>query len=121
MILRFVIFLFALVVAVERTSAGVCPIVPLPSRVEQVAGELRWSTLKWISVEDARFSEVAHFLQKEALRDAGTTLSMTTSATNRAIILRTSSEARMADEGYDLIITPNQVLITSASPHGAFN
>lgn len=121
MILRFVILLFALVVAVERTSAGACPIVPLPSQVEQVAGELRWSTLKRISVEDARFSEVAHYLQKEALREAGTTLSMTTSATDRAIILRPSSEGRMTDEGYDLMITPTQVVITSAAPHGAFN
>lgn len=122
MILRYAITVITLLFTLQNVSALSCPIVPLPSRVEQQPGELRWSALKWISVEDTRLFPVAHFFQKEILKHTGSTLSMTATPGGKGmVVLQISPDAVMSEEGYQLTITPDRVLIASSTPHGAFN
>jgi hexosaminidase len=120
-VLLFIAISYAAVPA-SRGQGKVCPIIPLPSQVTQSAGQLNLSVLQRININDSRLSTIAHFIQQEALTDAGLTLSLSDTGLGRgAVTLELTDAAHLSEEAYKLTVRTDQVLISASTPHGVFN
>lgn len=98
-----------------------CPIIPLPESWSMEKGELQLSDLQYIAINDNSLRDVAYFLQKELLAEAGLSLyfhSKDDLARSKHISLQL---AEKKDKGYSLLITPHDVTIVGNDTESVFH
>ncbi len=95
-------------------------IVPLPALITQQEGVFKLNKKTTLNVKGTDAESVADFFKKKILNSTGFDLDFDESATKNTITMVVDAASGIADEGYRLLITPDEISILAATGHGLF-
>lgn len=115
--------LMALTVSCQKEADPEVSIIPKPLSVEQTSGAFHLTSGTRIVVQsDAGLTDQAEFLKKKINTATGFKAEIVPEASGKAIRLLTNNglTADLGNEGYNLIVTRNEISIEAAAPAGIF-
>ncbi|MEI7633630.1 MAG: beta-N-acetylhexosaminidase [bacterium] len=101
-------------------------VIPRPARVEPAAGEfiLRPKTAIFVTSDSAELKRAAEYLHGLLAPATGRSLPVANNPANeraKGIVLSmTDADAALGDEGYEILVTPENALLRAPTPAGIF-
>src|SRR5690606_26040038 len=104
----------------QSPASNGCLIVPMPSKVSVLNGQLPLASLKEIRINDPAFAPVAHYLQNKILDQTGLIVNVSTMPHHTGVPVIISNDVTLSNEAYRLKISPTQIEITASTSQGSF-
>lgn len=114
-----VILLFTFTVQVHAQNIS---IIPQPVQMQRGSGSFVISSATVIGVpaKNQEVAKIASYLTGKIKKSSGLTLRVQEGNGNIQLNINSKADARLGKEGYSMIITPNNALISANTPNGLF-
>lgn len=121
---KFLVYVLALgfSTSVLYAQSSSIALVPKPVRLEERSGSFTLPAKPVIAVQssNAEVRRIAQMLADQLAKSTGTTPSITTGKASNSISFVSAKGANLGAEGYALMVSPKQIVITAEQPQGFF-
>ena len=117
-LLNGIVWLLVTVAILEPVTAQELKIIPQPNSYHVTQGKFDFTNNLSISTEDDVFSDLIPVFSSQLLKYTG--IECSTQKNNPEIKLIRTSNPKISNEAYQLLITPQQIQVSAASAEGAF-